>query len=49
MNASHVVCDKIVMYADDSQFLNSFNKNDMNSHKRKVEDMLSSGGATYFP
>ena len=39
--ASHVVCDKIVMYADDSQFLNSFNKNDMNSHKRKVEDMLS--------
>ena len=39
--ASHVTCDKIVMYADDSQFLNSSSKNDLASHKLKLEDMLS--------
>ena len=36
-----MTCDKIVMYADDSQFLNSSDKNDMNGHKRKLEDMLA--------
>ena len=39
--ASYVTCDKIVMYADDSQFLNSSSKNDLASHKLKLEDMLS--------
>ena len=39
--ASHMTCDKVVMYAYDSQFLNSFNKSDINSHKRKLEYMLS--------
>ena len=39
--ASHVTCDKIVMYAEDSQFLNSSSKNDLASHKLKLEDMLS--------
>ena len=38
---SHVNCDKIVMYANDSQFLNSSNKNDLINHKLKLEDMLS--------
>ena len=39
---SHVSCDKIVMYADDSQFLNSANKNDLNSHQSRLQSMLSS-------
>ena len=39
---SHVNCDKIVMYADDSQFLNSSSKNDLINHKIKLEDMLCS-------
>ena len=39
--ACHVPCDKIVMYADDSQFLNSSNKNDLATYRLKLEDMLS--------
>ena len=39
--ASHVPCDKIVMYADDSQFLNSSNKNGLVMHKLKLEEMFS--------
>ena len=39
--ASHVPCQKIVMYADDSQFLNSSRKNELAAHKLQLEDMLS--------
>ena len=38
---SHVTCDKIVMYADDSHFLNSSNKHDLINHKLKLQNMLS--------
>ena len=38
--ASHVPCEKLVMYADDTQFLNSCERGNLDSHQTALESVL---------
>ena len=38
--ASHVPCEKLVMYADDTQFLNSCERGNLESHQTALESVL---------
>ena len=37
---SHVPCDKLVIYADDTQFINSCDRGSLESHQAALEGML---------